>query len=116
MHTFLSIQHWLYSGMGDGLGAIAGGDPRAILLAMTAAILFGAIHALMPGHGKTVLVSYHLGQEARPLEGFINGAILSRRSPEAASWLFSPAARTCVIASAWASKSAERSPFSVSAF
>ena len=32
MQTFLSIQHWLYSGMGEGLGAIAGGDPRAILL------------------------------------------------------------------------------------
>jgi ABC-type nickel/cobalt efflux system permease component RcnA len=77
MQTFLSIQRWLYSGMSEGLGAIAGGDPRAIFLAMAAAVLFGAVHALMPGHGKTVLVSYHLGQEARPLEGFINGAILA---------------------------------------
>ncbi|MGE3529276.1 MAG: nickel/cobalt transporter [Methyloceanibacter sp.] len=77
MQTFLSIQHWLYSGMSGGLGAIAGGDPRAVFLAMAAAILFGAVHALMPGHGKTVLVSYHLGQEARPLEGFVNGAILA---------------------------------------
>jgi ABC-type nickel/cobalt efflux system permease component RcnA len=57
MQTILSIQHWLYSGMSEGLGAFAGGDPRAILLALTAAILFGAVHALMPGHGKTVLVS-----------------------------------------------------------
>ena len=79
MQTFLSIQHWLYSGMGEGLGAIAGGDPRAILLAMAAAILFGAVHPLMPGHGKTVLVSYHLGQEARPLEGFVNGLRLWRQ-------------------------------------
>jgi nickel/cobalt exporter len=77
MQTFLSIQRWLYSGMGEGLGAVAGGDPRAILLAMAAAIPFGAVHALMPGHGKTVLVSYHLGQEARPFEGFVNGAILA---------------------------------------
>jgi ABC-type nickel/cobalt efflux system permease component RcnA len=77
MQTILSIQHWLYSGMSEGLGRVAGGDPRAVLLAMAAAILFGAVHALMPGHGKTVLVSYHLGQEARPYQGFLNGAILA---------------------------------------
>jgi nickel/cobalt exporter len=67
----------LYSGMSEGLSAVAGGDPRAILLAMAAAILFGAVHALMPGHGKTVLVSFHLGQKARPFEGFVNGAIVA---------------------------------------
>jgi ABC-type nickel/cobalt efflux system permease component RcnA len=44
---------------------------------MAAAVLFGALHALMPGHGKTVMVSYHLGQESRPLESFFNGAILA---------------------------------------
>ena len=44
---------------------------------LAAAILFGAVHALMPGHGKTVLVSYHLGQPARPIEGFVNGSILA---------------------------------------
>jgi ABC-type nickel/cobalt efflux system permease component RcnA len=44
---------------------------------MAAAVLFGAVHALMPGHGKTVLVSYHLGQPSRPMDGFVNGAILA---------------------------------------
>src|SRR4029078_11425892 len=39
------------------------------------AVLFGAVHALMPGHGKTVLVSYHLGQPAKMAEGLANGAI-----------------------------------------
>ena len=43
---------------------------------MAAAVLFGAIHALMPGHGKTVLVSYHLGQPTKLREGVANGAIL----------------------------------------
>jgi ABC-type nickel/cobalt efflux system permease component RcnA len=57
MHTLLSIQQWLYGGMGKGLGDVAGGEPRAILFARVAAVLFGAVHALMPGHGKTVLVS-----------------------------------------------------------
>ncbi|HEX2448043.1 MAG TPA: hypothetical protein VHK26_07640 [Methyloceanibacter sp.] len=77
MQTLLSTQQWLYGGMSQGLGDVAGGNTSAVLLAMAAAVLFGAVHALMPGHGKTVLVSYHLGQPARPLEGFANGAILA---------------------------------------
>jgi ABC-type nickel/cobalt efflux system permease component RcnA len=77
MQTLVSIQHWLYGGMGKGLGEVAGGDLSAILFAMAAAILFGAVHALMPGHGKTVLISYHLGQASRPVDGFANGAILA---------------------------------------
>jgi hypothetical protein len=31
----------------------------------------------MPGHGNTVLVSYHLGQPAKMAEGLANGAILA---------------------------------------
>jgi len=77
MQTFISIQQWLYQGMGQGLGDVAGGSARAVVLAMAAAVLFGALHALMPGHGKAVLVSYHLGRESRPLESFANGAILA---------------------------------------
>jgi ABC-type nickel/cobalt efflux system permease component RcnA len=63
--------------MASGLSEVAGGDARAIFTAMAAAVLFGAIHALMPGHGKTVLVSYHLGQPAKLQEGVANGAILA---------------------------------------
>ena len=63
--------------MAKGLGQVAGGDLRAIFAAMAAAVLFGAVHALMPGHGKTVLVSYHLGQPAKLREGVANGAILA---------------------------------------
>ena len=57
MGSFVSIQHWLYGGMASGLREVAGGDLRAIFVVMAAAVLFGAVHALMPGHGKTVLVS-----------------------------------------------------------
>jgi ABC-type nickel/cobalt efflux system permease component RcnA len=77
MQTLISIQQWLYQSMGQGLGEVAGGGAAAVALAMGAAVLFGALHALMPGHGKTVLVSYHLGQDAKPLESFANGAILA---------------------------------------
>ena len=44
---------------------------------MATAMLFGAIHALMPGHGKTVLVSYHLGKPSNAIAAFTNGAILA---------------------------------------
>src|SRR6185437_6226064 len=77
MDSLIAIQHWLYSGMASGLGDVASGDSRAIVVAMAAAVLFGAVHALMPGHGKTVLVSYHLGQPAKMAEGIANGAILA---------------------------------------
>jgi nickel/cobalt transporter (NicO) family protein len=77
MQTLISIQQWLYQSMGQGLGEVAGGHGFSIVLALAAAILFGALHALMPGHGKTVLVSYHLGQDSRPLDSFVNGAVLA---------------------------------------
>src|SRR5262249_16122208 len=77
MNSLIAIQGWLYSGMASGLGEVAGGDMRAVLIATAAAVLFGAVHAMMPGHGKTVLVSYHLGQPAKLWEGIANGAILT---------------------------------------
>ena len=64
-------------GDGEWLGDVASGDLKAIFAAMAAAVLFGVVHALMPGHGKTVLVSYHLGQPGRLRDGIANGAILS---------------------------------------
>jgi nickel/cobalt exporter len=77
MNSLVALQHWLYGGMASGLADAAGGDVRAIFAAMAAAVLFGAVHALMPGHGKTVLVSYHLGQPSTLRSGVINGAILA---------------------------------------
>jgi nickel/cobalt exporter len=77
LESVLDIQRWLYGGMSAGLGEVAGGEPRAVLIAMAAAVLFGAVHALTPGHGKMVLVSYHLGQPSRLWQGLANGTILA---------------------------------------
>jgi nickel/cobalt transporter (NicO) family protein len=77
MESLIAAQRWLYGGIASGLGDFAGGDPRAIFAAVVAAVFFGAIHALMPGHGKTVLVSYHLGQPGKLRDGLANGAILA---------------------------------------
>jgi ABC-type nickel/cobalt efflux system permease component RcnA len=73
----IGIQHWLYGGIGEGLGSVANGDDWAVMVAMVAAVLFGAVHALMPGHGKIVLISYHLGQPSNPTAAFTNGAVLA---------------------------------------
>jgi nickel/cobalt transporter (NicO) family protein len=77
MHEMMALQRWLHQGMASGLGDVADGRPWAILAAMAAAMLFGVVHALMPGHGKTVLFSYHLGQKGSLASSIANGAILA---------------------------------------
>ena len=41
------------------------------------AFVFGMVHALMPGHGKSVLVSYHLGRPGRNIDGVMTGTLLA---------------------------------------
>ena len=43
----------------------------AFLLALAVAFAYGAIHALGPGHGKFVIVSYFLGRETRVMRGVV---------------------------------------------
>ena len=66
METLIGFQHWLYGGIAEGIGSVAGGDYRVVWVAMATATLFGAVHALMPGHWKLVLISYHLVQPSSP--------------------------------------------------
>ena len=48
-----------------------GEDFGAFLLALAVAFAYGAVHALGPGHGKFVVVSYFLGREARVTRGVV---------------------------------------------
>jgi nickel/cobalt exporter len=75
MNWLIDLQHWLYQGMGAGLKSA--GDVAALPAMLASAILFGALHALMPGHGKSVLVSYHLGREGRLSDGLLTGVVLA---------------------------------------
>src|SRR6266849_3389781 len=71
------IQGWLHSGVSAGLKDVAAGvDPFNLVAAMSIAVAFGMVHALMPGHGKTVIVSYYLGRPARFLSSVGTSAIL----------------------------------------
>jgi nickel/cobalt transporter (NicO) family protein len=77
MHFLSDVQGWLYAGAVANLKAVASGiDPYQLLAAMAIATLFGLVHALMPGHGKTVLVSYYLGHPGRLLGSVGTSAIL----------------------------------------
>ena len=48
-----------------------GDDLVAFLLALAVAFAYGAVHALGPGHGKFVIVSYFLAHEARVARGVV---------------------------------------------
>ena len=72
----IALQRWLYEGMASGLREAAAGGTLTLATALGAAVVFGILHALMPGHGKTVLFSYHLGEKSSLLSSIANGAIL----------------------------------------
>src|SRR5436190_878108 len=68
----IELQRWLYGNATAGLtGVAAGMEVPALLASLAFAVLFGAIHALMPGHGKLALVSYYLGRPSRMLGGLV---------------------------------------------
>src|SRR6266576_688145 len=77
MKLFGDVQGWLYGGASAELRGLAGGfDGLKLLAAMSIATVFGMVHALMPGHGKTVIVSYYLGRPAGLLGSIGTSVIL----------------------------------------
>jgi ABC-type nickel/cobalt efflux system permease component RcnA len=73
----LELQRWLYGEAGNQLKTLAGGiELASALSAVWIAGLFGLVHAVMPGHGKTILVSYFLGRPARIISGLTASIIL----------------------------------------
>jgi nickel/cobalt exporter len=73
----IELQRWLYGSATAGLKSFATGtEPGALLAGLAFAVLFGAVHALMPGHGKIALVSYYLGHPSRMIGGVTTSIIL----------------------------------------
>jgi nickel/cobalt transporter (NicO) family protein len=73
----LELQRWLYAEAGTQLKSFANGiDPLMLLMGVSIAALFGLVHAFMPGHGKTVLVSYFLGRPSKVVAGLSASTIL----------------------------------------
>ena len=75
MDILIAMQRWLYGGMADGMRTTT--DLTGLPTLMAMAFLFGIVHASMPGHGKSVLVSYHLGRPSRLIEGVATGTLLA---------------------------------------
>lgn len=75
MDWLIAAQRWLYGGMADNMRAAT--DLSSLPALIAVACLFGMIHAFMPGHGKTVLMSYHLGRRGRVIEGLATGTLLA---------------------------------------
>jgi ABC-type nickel/cobalt efflux system permease component RcnA len=64
----LSVQRKL-QGMLGGYVATLFDSPEGFALGMSVAVALGLVHALTPGHGKSVIFSYFLGQRGSVLEG-----------------------------------------------
>lgn len=75
MDWLILLQRWLYGGMAESMRTTT--DVTSLATLIGAAFVFGIVHAFMPGHGKTVLVSYHLGRPSRPVEGVLTGTLLA---------------------------------------
>jgi ABC-type nickel/cobalt efflux system permease component RcnA len=75
MDWLIAVQTWLYGGMAEQMRSA--GDTAALPFLVATAFLFGVVHALMPGHGKSLLVSYHFGRTGRWTSGVATGALLA---------------------------------------
>src|SRR5215213_6599748 len=62
MDVLIALQRWINASISADLSAFAAGrDLAALAGILPLGIVFAAIHALTPGHGKTVLASYLIG-------------------------------------------------------
>lgn len=70
MELLFSVQRWIQESLTRELSAYAaGGDPALLATLLPLGILFGAVHALTPGHSKTVLATYIAGSRLAYLRG-----------------------------------------------
>ncbi|MDE0530915.1 MAG: hypothetical protein OXI01_05610 [Albidovulum sp.] len=68
----IDIQRRANANIASYMNAIeSGGDLGAFIFGLGIAFAYGAIHAFGPGHGKFLIVSYFLGQEARVARGIV---------------------------------------------
>src|SRR5215211_5052488 len=62
MQILVDLQRWVYGSITEYLNAFStSADWFSLANVLPLGIVFGAVHALTPGHGKTVLASYLVG-------------------------------------------------------
>ena len=78
LQDLISFQREIYLAFADQITAFAnGGDWRAFLVYLPMGILFGAAHALTPGHSKAVLATYLAGSPFGLVRGLAVSLALS---------------------------------------
>ena len=70
--TLVEIQRTIYTALAEQIKILSTeGDWLAFLAFLPMGILFGAVHALTPGHSKAVLATYLAGSEAKIARGLL---------------------------------------------
>ncbi|HET7717062.1 MAG TPA: ABC transporter permease [Bauldia sp.] len=70
MDFLIDLQQWIRASVADELAGFETSRSLAFLIGMLPlGIAFGAVHALTPGHGKTVLASYLVGSRLGMVQG-----------------------------------------------
>lgn len=78
MDMLVAWQRWIYDGArGSILEFGQSGDPWLLIGMAATGVLFGAIHALTPGHGKTILASYLAGSGSGVWQGISMSTVLA---------------------------------------
>jgi nickel/cobalt exporter len=78
LDQLIALQRWIYGALSADLGAFAAtGDWTALAAVLPAGVLFGAVHALTPGHGNSILASYLLGSRLATLRATAVAAVLA---------------------------------------
>jgi nickel/cobalt transporter (NicO) family protein len=70
---------WIASETRHLVNAISGPhlEPRVAILALLGAMLLGAVHALSPGHGKTIVGAYLIGSRGTPRHAVFLGSTVT---------------------------------------
>jgi nickel/cobalt transporter (NicO) family protein len=73
-----ATQRWIYAALSSDLSAFAlTRDWSALASVLPLGIVFGAVHALTPGHGKSVLASYLVGSRLAAVRAMVVAGVLS---------------------------------------
>ena len=78
IEQLVALQRWIYAALSADLGAFAAThDWTALAAVLPTGIVFGAVHALTPGHGKSILASYLVGSRLAALRATVVAAVLA---------------------------------------
>jgi ABC-type nickel/cobalt efflux system permease component RcnA len=78
LDQLMAAQRWIYSSLSADLSSFAATrNWTALAIVLPLGVLFGAIHALTPGHGKAVLASYLVGSRLTAFRAMTIAFVLS---------------------------------------